>query len=86
MRQALNGGSLLTPCRTGATEKTEARKEAARERIVAAALDQVAEGGYASAGVQVVAARAGVAVGTVYRHFPSKADLFAEVFRRAAPA
>ena len=25
-----------------------------------------------------------MAVGTVYRHFPSKADLFAEVFRRAS--
>ena len=34
--------------------------------------------------VQAVAARAGVAVGTVYRHFPSKGDLFAEVFRRAS--
>ena len=44
----------------------------------------MAEGGYASASVQGVAARAGVAVGTVYRHFPSKADLFAEVFRRAS--
>ena len=66
------------------TPRTEARKAATREAIVAAALDQVAEGGYASAGVQAVAARAGVAVGTVYRHFPSKADLFAEVFRRAS--
>ena len=28
--------------------------------------------------------RAGVAVGTVYRHFPSKSDLFAEVFREAS--
>ena len=66
------------------TEKTEARKAATRERIVAAALDQVAEGGYASASVQSVAGRAGVAVGTVYKHFPSKAGLFAEVFRRAS--
>jgi AcrR family transcriptional regulator len=66
------------------TEKTEARKAAIREQIVSAALEQVAEGGYASAGIQAVAARAGVAVGTVYRHFPSKAGLFAEVFRRAA--
>jgi AcrR family transcriptional regulator len=66
------------------TERTEARRAATRERIVAAALDQVGEGGYASAGVQVVAARAGVAVGTVYRHFPSKGDLFAEAFRRAS--
>ena len=67
-----------------ATARTEARKAATREAIVAAALSQVAAGGYASAGVQVVARRAGVAVGTVYRHFPSKGDLFAEVFRRAA--
>lgn len=67
-----------------ATERTAARKEAARERIAQAALEQVAAGGYASAGVQVVAARAGVAVGTVYRYFPSKAELFAEVFRRAS--
>lgn len=66
------------------TDRTRARAAAARERIVAAALDQVAAGGYASAQVQGVAARAEVAVGTVYRHFPSKAELFAEVFRRAS--
>jgi AcrR family transcriptional regulator len=67
-----------------ATERTEARKAAVRERIVSAALDQLADGGYGSASVQVVAARAGVATGTVYRHFPSKGQLFAEVFRRAS--
>jgi AcrR family transcriptional regulator len=66
------------------TERTEARKAATREAIVGAALAQVGAGGYASAGVHVVARRAGVAVGTVYRHFPSKGELFAEVFRRAA--
>src|SRR5436305_12396082 len=66
------------------TPKTEARRAATRERIVSAAIDQLAEGGYASAGVQAVAARAGVATGTVYRYFPSKSELFAEVFRRAS--
>jgi AcrR family transcriptional regulator len=66
------------------TERTEARKAAMREAIVGAALAQVGAGGYASAGVHVVARRAGVAVGTVYRHFPSKGELFTEVFRRAA--
>jgi AcrR family transcriptional regulator len=66
------------------TEKTEARRLATRERIVSAALQRVAGGGYASAGIQAVAAEASVAVGTVYRHFPSKGDLFAEVFRRAS--
>ena len=66
------------------TERTEARKAATREVIARAAIDQLAEGGYASAQVQAVAARAGVATGTVYRHFDSKSALFAEAFRRAA--
>ena len=66
------------------TPKTEARRAATRERIVAAALDQLAEGGYASASVQAVAQRAAIATGSVYRHFPSKSDLFAEAFRRAS--
>jgi AcrR family transcriptional regulator len=66
------------------TEKTAARKAAVRERIVLAALDQLAEGGYASAGVQAIATRAGVATGTVYRHFASKGELATEAFRRAA--
>src|SRR3954469_20828594 len=66
------------------TERTRARAAAARERIVAAALDQLAEGGYASASMVTVARRAGVATGSVYRHFPSKGDLFAEAFRRAS--
>jgi AcrR family transcriptional regulator len=66
------------------TERTEQRKAEQRARIVAAAMDQLAEGGYASATVQAVARRAGVATGSLYRHFPSKSDLFAEVFRGAS--
>src|SRR3954453_9701504 len=66
------------------TERTEARRAQNRERIVAAALEQLLEGGYASAAVQALAPRAGVATGSVYRHFDSKAGLAAEVFRRAA--
>ena len=42
------------------------------------------EGGYAAASVQAIADRTGVAAGALYRHFPSKADLFVEVFRDAA--
>jgi AcrR family transcriptional regulator len=66
------------------TERTEARRTQKRERIVAAALEQLRDGGYSSAGVQAIAARAGVATGSVYRHFESKSELAAEVFRRAA--
>jgi AcrR family transcriptional regulator len=68
------------------TERTRARLAAARELIVDAAMAQLAEGGYASASVVGVARRAGVATGSVYRHFPSKSDLLAEVFRRCAQA
>jgi AcrR family transcriptional regulator len=66
------------------TERTEARRAAARETIVTAARELIARGGYREAQVAAVAARAGVATGTVYRHFPSKAELFAEVFRRVS--
>ncbi|MGH2966264.1 MAG: TetR/AcrR family transcriptional regulator [Solirubrobacterales bacterium] len=66
------------------TERTVARNAETRRRIVAAARGLIAGGGYAEAQVAAVAARAGVATGTVYRHFPSKADLFAEVFREAS--
>ncbi len=67
-----------------ATERTEAQRLATRERIVGAAHALIARGGYREAPVAAVAARAGVATGSVYRHFGSKAELFAEVFRRAS--
>src|SRR3954454_22965996 len=66
------------------TPRTEARRAKVRERIVRAARDLIAHGGFADARVAAVARRAGVATGTVYRYFPSKAQLFAEVFRRAS--
>jgi AcrR family transcriptional regulator len=66
------------------TERTLARTAETRRRIVVAARELIARGGYAEAQVASVASRAGVATGTVYRHFPSKADLFAEVFREAS--
>jgi AcrR family transcriptional regulator len=66
------------------TERTEARKAEVRERIVTSARRLIAKGGYAEAQISAVAEQAEVATGTVYRHFPSKADLFAEVFREAS--
>jgi AcrR family transcriptional regulator len=66
------------------TERTEARRAETRERIVTAALELIAEGGYVNAPIAAVANRADVAVGTVYRYFPSKSDLFTEVFRVAS--
>ena len=50
-----------------------------RARILAAARELVADGGWAAAQVDHVAAKAGVATGTVYRHWSSKAELCAEI-------
>jgi AcrR family transcriptional regulator len=66
------------------TDRTEARRAETRGRITTAARELIGEGGYVAAQVAAVAERANVAVGTVYRHFPAKSDLFAEVFREAS--
>jgi AcrR family transcriptional regulator len=52
-----------------------------RERLLRAAQELIEEGGYGAATVAAIAERAGVAAGTLYRHFSSKEELFVEVFR-----
>jgi AcrR family transcriptional regulator len=52
-----------------------------RERLLHAARELIEEGGYGAASVAAIAGRAGVAAGTLYRHFDSKEDLFVELFR-----
>ena len=54
-----------------------------RQRLVQAARDVLERGGYAAASVIAIAERAGVSAGALYRHFPSKAELFVEVLRAA---
>jgi AcrR family transcriptional regulator len=60
------------------------RRAATRDAIVAGTLSLVAEGGWSAASMHDVARRAGVATGTLYRHFPSKSELLAEVFAEAS--
>jgi AcrR family transcriptional regulator len=52
-----------------------------RERLLRAARELIEEGGYGAATVVAIALRAGVASGTLYRHFASKEELFVELFR-----
>lgn len=61
----------------------EERLAGNRERILHAARALIAEGGYRNAPVTAVAAAAGVSTGQIYRHFPSKAELFVEVLNAA---
>ena len=63
------------------TAGVQARLDAQRERIVAAAVELVRTRGYGGCTVAAVASRAGIASGTVYNHFAGKTDLLAEVFR-----
>jgi AcrR family transcriptional regulator len=52
-----------------------------RQAILDAALDLFAERGFHGTAVQLVARRAGVGAGTVYRYFESKEALVNELFR-----
>ncbi|GGC63984.1 TetR/AcrR family transcriptional regulator [Marinobacter halophilus] len=65
------------------TEKMRQRKAQARNKIIECTWECVAEGGFRSARITRIAGLAGVATGTIYRHFESREDLFAEIFRLA---
>ena len=77
-----------TPVRPGAGERRPARKpaknraeksEARRQAIVQAALEEFCARGFAATRLDDVAARAGVAKGTIYLHFDDKEALFREI-------
>jgi AcrR family transcriptional regulator len=57
------------------TENVVRRLAARQDGIVAAARDAAGEGGMPAVQIAPVAARAGIAAGTVYRYFPGKTDL-----------
>ncbi len=52
------------------------RGEATRTKLIEATRSVVAEVGYAHASTRAIAQAAGVAEGTIYRHFPDKSSLF----------
>ena len=62
----------------------DAPVQGTRERLLHEARKILEEGGYAAASVQAIADRSGVAAGTLYRHFSSKADLFVQLVRDTA--
>jgi AcrR family transcriptional regulator len=60
-----------------ATESLTRNQAARRERVIKAAMDLASEGGYDAVQMRDVAARAQVALGTIYRYFASKDHLLA---------
>ncbi|MER5409784.1 MULTISPECIES: helix-turn-helix domain-containing protein [unclassified Streptomyces] len=57
------------------------RREATRQKLYEAAVTLIAEQGFSATTVDEIAERAGVAKGTVYYNFASKAVLFEELLR-----
>lgn len=66
------------------TERVLERLAGRREDILRAACETAAEHGLAAVQIVAVAERAGIAAGTVYRYFPTKADLVAALLKAIA--
>ena len=66
------------------TDHVSARLADTRRRILNAARELVAEGGFSAAQMTEVARKAAVATGTLYRYFPSKEELCRQVFREVS--
>ena len=76
MQSGLNGDAervASKPLRADAQRSLDALLQAAKEVFAVAGVD---------APIRDIASRAGLGVGTVYRHFPQRSDLIAAVFRR----
>lgn len=71
------------PMRAYDSPLRDEQQRATRARILDAAL-RVISGGIASVSVPAVAREAGVSVPTIYRHFPTKAELMAAVYPHVA--
>jgi AcrR family transcriptional regulator len=74
---------MTMPPEQGLTRPAEQLRADARQnhaRLISAATEAFADKG-ADAPLEDIARRAGVGIGTLYRHFPSRLDLQAAVFR-----
>src|SRR5205807_7080183 len=72
----MNRGSFL-PVIYRRTDKVIRRLAQRHGSIIAATRESASESGMAAVQIAPVAARAGIAAGTVYRYFPSKTELVA---------
>ncbi len=60
------------------------RREATIRKVLDAAIEMIIESGYAGTSMQLVATRAGVSIGGLFRHFPTREALMVAVGRDVA--
>ena len=77
-----NTTGLGTLTRAGEAEQGSAAQRDRRRRILDATLHLAAKGGYDAVQMRAVAERADVALGTLYRYFPSKIHLLVSALGR----
>lgn len=77
----MSQGTTTAPPSAGRPLRADAARN--RQRLLEVAADAFAEHG-TEASLEDIARTAGVGVGTLYRHFPTRADLIAEVYRASA--
>ena len=76
-------GTTTAPSgKNGDGQPASAAQRDRRERILDASLVLAAKGGYDAVQMRVVAEQAGVALGTLYRYFPSKIHLLVSALAR----
>jgi AcrR family transcriptional regulator len=68
-----------TPARPPGPMRADARRN--RDLLLAAALAAFTEHGADDVSLEEIARRAGVGIGTLYRHFPTRQDLLESVYR-----
>jgi AcrR family transcriptional regulator len=66
-------------------EETVTKRERTRQAILDAAYGLIIEQGYAATSMRQIAERAGLALGGIYNHFPSKGDVFRTIILERHP-
>jgi len=82
MASPRTGTTAATSGKNGDGQQVSAAQRDRRERILDASLALAAKGGYDAVQMRVVAEQAGVALGTLYRYFPSKIHLLVSALAR----
>lgn len=77
---------MTGPIAPGTASERDRETAQRRERMITAAVDLAVVGGYDSVQMRDVAARAEVALGTLYRHYPSKDHLLLAALAEQAEA